>query len=66
MKIKRISYKKSKPAHSDLISVEQYPSFDRLPANGTFRHPVSAHLAGAVAAQENHVLQPKEQWLGVL
>ena len=46
-----------------ICSVEQDSSFDSFPADWTFGHPVSAHLAGSVTAQEDHVLQTvKTHW----
>ena len=38
--------------------VEQDAAFDGLAADGALAHTVAAQLAGAVAAHENHVLQP--------
>ena len=40
--------------------IQEDPPLDRFPTNGALGHPVAAHLAGAVAAQEDHVLQPVE------
>lgn len=37
--------------------VEQNPLLDSFPADGTLSDLVSTHLAGAVTAQENHVLE---------
>ena len=43
--------------------VKKDSSFDSFPADGALRHPVSAHLASPVAAQEDHVLQAvKAHW----
>lgn len=38
--------------------VEEDAALDGLAADGTLAHSVAAQLAGAVAAQEDHVLQP--------
>lgn len=38
--------------------VEEDAALDGLAADGALAHPVSAQLAGAVAAHEDHVLQP--------
>lgn len=38
--------------------VEQDAALDGFAADGTFAHAVPAQLAGAVAAHEDHVLQP--------
>lgn len=40
-----------------LFLVEQNALVDRLATYWTLRHPVAAHLAGAVSAQEDHVFQ---------
>lgn len=39
-------------------SVEEDAPFDGLAADGTLAHSVPTQLAGAVAAHEDHVLEP--------
>lgn len=38
--------------------VEEDAALDGLPTDGTLAHPVSAQLAGTMAAHKDHVLQP--------
>lgn len=40
------------------LLVEEDAALDGLAADGALAHSVAAQLAGAVAAQEDHVLQP--------
>lgn len=40
--------------------VEEDASFDCLAADGALAHPVPTQLTGAMAAHEDHVLQPVE------